>query len=148
MISIGSDHAGLELKKYLKDFIENLKLPIIDVGCFSPSSVDYPDFGKLVAEAVSKGSIEKGILICGTGLGMSIVANKFKNVRATLCNDVFSAKKSRYHNDSNILVLAGRLIGKDLAKEIVNVWLTTKYDGGRHQHRIDKIHAIELEQFK
>ena len=143
MIAIGCDHAGLDLKLFLKGFLTHLKLPFKDCGCYDNKSIDYPDFGVIVARSVATGEAAKGILVCGSGLGMSIVANKVKGIRATLCNDVFSARLSREHNNSNILVMGGRIIGRDLAKEIVYIWLTTKYQAGRHQHRIDKITAIE-----
>jgi ribose 5-phosphate isomerase B len=142
-IAIGSDHAGFGLKEDILALLKRLDAEIMDCGTHTAESVDYPDFGARVSELVSSGQIEKGILICGTGLGMSMVANKYPNVRAALCNDLFSAKMSRMHNDSNILVLGGRLIGKDLATEIVRVWLTTPFEGQRHQKRLDKIRKIE-----
>jgi len=114
-----------------------------DFGTDSPQSVDYPDFGEMVSQAVSKGKADRGILICGTGIGMSIVANKFRNIRAALCNELFSAKMSRLHNDANILVLGGRIIGKDLATEIVKTWMGTLFEGGRHENRLRKIQLIE-----
>ncbi|MEW6115833.1 MAG: ribose 5-phosphate isomerase B [Nitrospirota bacterium] len=142
-IAIGSDHAGLELKLEIISVLKGLGHECTDYGTDTPQSVDYPDFGEKVSEAVSSGTVERGILICGTGIGMSIVANKFANVRAALCNELFSAKMSRLHNDANILVLGGRIIGKDLAKEIVRTWLTTPFEGGRHDNRLKKIHLIE-----
>jgi ribose 5-phosphate isomerase B len=142
-IAIGSDHAGFGLKEDILALLKRLDAEIVDCGTHTVESVDYPDFGARVSELVSSGQIEKGILICGTGLGMSMVANKYPNVRAALCNDLFSAKMSRMHNDSNILVLGGRLIGKDLATEIVKVWLTTPFEGERHQKRLEKIRKIE-----
>jgi len=110
--------------------------------------VDYPDFGTLLAQKVSKGELKRGILICGTGIGMSIVANKFPGVRAALVNDLYSARCSREHNDSNVLVIGGRVVGKELAKEIARVWLNTSFAGGRHQKRLEKIEALEKEKFK
>jgi len=142
-IAIGSDHAGLELKLEIISVLKGLGHECTDYGTDTPQSVDYPDFGEKVSEAVSSGTVERGILICGTGIGMSIVANKFANVRAALCNELFSAKMSRLHNDANILVLGGRIIGKDLAKEIVRTWLTTPFEGGRHDNRLKRIHLIE-----
>jgi ribose 5-phosphate isomerase B len=143
LIAIGSDHAGLEMKEEVSKLLAEMKYDVSDYGTCQPQSVDYPDYGEKVAEAVSTGKVERGILICGTGIGMSIVANKFPHVRAALCNDLFSARMSRMHNDANILVLAGRIIGRDLAKEIVRIWLETEFEGGRHQRRIDKIDFIE-----
>jgi len=142
-IAIGCDHAGIELKKEILSLLQELHLECIDYGTDGPQSVDYPDFGEKVSEAVSAGKIEKGILICGTGIGMSIVANKFPGIRASLCNELFTAKMSRLHNDANILVLGGRIVGKDLAKEIVKTWVSTPFEGERHTRRLDKISHIE-----
>lgn len=142
-IGVGCDHAGLELKNEIVSILSGLGIGYIDYGTNSPESVDYPDFGEKVSEAVSSGRIDRGILICGTGIGMSIVANKFPRVRASLCNDLFTAKMSRLHNDANILVLGGRIIGKDLAKEIVRTWIGTPFEGERHCMRLKKITQIE-----
>jgi ribose 5-phosphate isomerase B len=142
-IAIGCDHAGVELKNELLSLLTNLGIQYIDYGTDSPESVDYPDFGEKVSEAVSSGKIEFGILICGTGIGMSIVANKFPGVRASLCNDLFTAKMSRLHNNANILVIGGRIVGKDLAKEIVKTWVSSSFEGDRHRRRLDKITKIE-----
>ncbi|MFA6054957.1 MAG: ribose 5-phosphate isomerase B [Thermodesulfovibrionales bacterium] len=142
-IAIGCDHAGVELKNELLSLLNNLRIQYTDYGTDSPESVDYPDFGEKVSDAVSSGKIESGILICGTGIGMSIVANKFPGVRASLCNDLFTAKMSRLHNDANILVIGGRIVGKDLAKEIVKTWVSTPFEGDRHRRRLDKITKIE-----
>ena len=143
-IAIGCDHAGVELKKEILSLLDDLHIDDIDYGTNSSESVDYPDFGEKVSEAVSSGKAEKGILICGTGIGMSIVANKFPGVRASLCNELFTAKMSRLHNDANILVIGGRIVGKDLAKEIVRTWVSTPFEGERHLRRIDKISGIEV----
>ncbi len=143
VIGIGSDHAGLEMKEEIIALLNELRIPFKDYGTFSKESVDYPDFGFRVSEAVSKGEVERGLLICGTGIGMSIVANKFNGVRAALCHEPYSAKMSRFHNDANVLVLGGRVIGKGLAREIAMVWFTTEFEGGRHQRRLDKIKEIE-----
>jgi ribose 5-phosphate isomerase B len=142
-IGIGCDHAGLELKNEIIKLLSGLGIECIDYGTNTPESVDYPDFGEKVSEAVSSGEIERGILICGTGIGMSIVANKFPRIRASLCNDLFTAQMSRRHNDANILVLGGRIVGKDLAKEIVTTWVNTPFDGERHLNRLRKITLIE-----
>ena len=142
-IAIGCDHAGFGLKEEIMPLLRDMSAEIIDCGTHSAESVDYPDFGGKVSGMVSSGEAERGILLCGTGIGMSMVANKFPNVRAALCNDLFCARMSRLHNDANILVLGGRIIGKDLASEIVKVWLGTAFEGARHMRRIDKITKIE-----
>ncbi|MGB9822616.1 ribose 5-phosphate isomerase B [Thermodesulfovibrio sp.] len=142
-VAIGSDHAGFELKEIVSHMLKNIGYEVVDMGTGSSCSVDYPDYAEAVAKAVSEGAVERGILICGTGIGMSIVANKFKNVRAALCNDLFTAKMSRLHNDANILCIGGRVVGKDLAMEIVNVWFNTSFEGGRHIRRLEKINLIE-----
>jgi ribose 5-phosphate isomerase B len=142
-IAIGCDHAGVELKNAILPVLKELSIICKDAGAYEEVSVDYPDFGEKVAEMVSKGEVEKGILICGTGIGMSIVANKFPGVRAALCHEEYSAKMSRLHNDANILVLPGRIIDNDKAAAIVKVWFSTEFEGGRHQKRLDKIKVIE-----
>ena len=142
-IAIGCDHAGVELKNEILSLLDNLQIEHVDYGTNRSESVDYPDFGEKVSEAVSSGKIEKGILICGTGIGMSIVANKFPGVRASLCNELFTAKMSRLHNNANILVIGGRVVGKDLAKEIVKTWVATPFEGGRHARRLEKISLME-----
>lgn len=141
--AIGCDHAGVALKKEIIPILEELKIEWEDYGTKNEESCDYPDFGGKVSEAVSRGEIERGILICGTGIGMSIVANKFPGVRAALCSDNFSAEMSRLHNNANILVLPGRVIDVGTAKSIVRIWFTTEFEGGRHQRRLDKIYEIE-----
>lgn len=140
-IIIGCDHAAFQLKETLKIFLGEQGCKVEDVGAFSIDSVDYPDIGCQVAAQVSQGNYKRGILLCGTGLGMSMVANRFDHVRAALCNDLFSAAMCRKHNDANILVLGGRVIGDVLAKEIVQTWLGTPFDGGRHQGRLDLFDA-------
>ena len=147
-IGLACDHGGFELKEELKAFLRSINVEPIDMGTSTEDSVDYPDFGVLVAEKVSKGELERGILICGTGIGMSIIANKFPRVRAALANDLYSSRCSREHNDSNILVIGGRIVGRELAKEIVKVWLETPFAGGRHKRRLEKIEALEKENFK
>ena len=142
-IIIGCDHAGFPLKTQIKVLLENMGHTVEDAGCQSEDSVDYPVYGKAVASAVAKGNFARGILICGSGLGMSMIANRFTGVRAALCNDLFSAALSRRHNDANLLVMGGRLIGGDLAEEIVRTWLTTEFDGGRHQRRIAQMDEIQ-----
>lgn len=142
-IAIASDHAGVELKDCLKTFLKENGMIVMDMGINSTESVDYPDYGIPVAQKISKGELEKGILICGTGIGMSIVANKFANVRAALVSDAYSASMAKKHNNANILVIAGRNADKELAKEMVKAWLGEKFEGGRHQRRLDKIKEIE-----
>ena len=142
-IIIGSDHAAYELKEKVKVFLIDKHIHIEDVGSYSKDSVDYPDYGIKVATEVSRGKFERGILMCGTGIGMSMVANKFPHVRAALCTDLFSAMMSRRHNNSNILVMGGRVIGDILALEIVKTWLETPFEGGRHQERLEKFDEID-----
>ena len=142
-IVIGSDHAAYQLKEKIKQYLIEIGMDINDVGTYNEDSVDYVEFGIKVSAMISNGKYERGILLCGTGLGMSMVANKFPHVRAALCNDLFSAIMSRRHNNSNILVMGGRVIGEELAREIVRAWLGTPFDGGRHQLRIKKFDRIE-----
>lgn len=142
-IIIGCDHAAYELKEKVKAYLDEKGFDVEDVGTYSEESVDYPDFGIKVASMVSNGSYVRGVLLCGTGIGMSMVANKFPHVRAALCTEPFSAEMSRRHNDSNILVMGGRMIGETLALETVRVWLETPFDGGRHQQRLDKFDTID-----
>ena len=142
-IAIASDHAGLDLKDRIIKFLQEEGQPVSDLGTHNRDSVDYPDYGLQVAQAVSEGKIERGILICGTGIGMSIVANKFPGVRAALCYDPFTAKVSRLHNDANVLVLGERVLEEKTALEIVRLWLATGFDGGRHARRLAKINEIE-----
>ena len=144
-VVIGSDHAGYELKEYVKSILEEKAYAILDVGTDSPVSVDYPDFGIKTAGLVASGQADRGILVCGTGVGMSIVANKVKGIRASLVYDLYTAIQSRKHLDANVLVLGGRITGKDLAAEIVKAWLDTPFEGGRHQRRIEKIKQFEEE---
>jgi len=142
-IIIGADHAGYQLKEALKPFLKDLGIAVTDIGTDSDRAVDYPDFAARVAEAVSTGIFERGILICGSGVGMSITANRFPGVRAALCLDEETARLSRMHNDSNILVLAGRKTDTGTARAITQVWLATPFEGGRHQKRLDKIREAE-----
>ena len=148
MIAIGSDHGGFDLKEKIKTFLIERKIEVEDIGTVTRESVDYPDYGIKVSKLVSEGKAERGILVCGTGIGMSIVANKFPRVRAALCHDSYSARMSREHNDSNVLILGGRVIGDELALEIVKVWLEASFSGGRHKNRLEKIEEIEKEYFK
>jgi RpiB/LacA/LacB family sugar-phosphate isomerase len=147
-IAIGSDHAGFELKTCLREILEREKHAVVDVGTGSEDSVDYIDFGVKVARLVSGGQVERGILVCGTGVGMSITANKIRGVRAALVQDLFTAIQSRRHVDANVLVLGGRVIGKGLAEEIMKSWLNEPFEGGRHARRVEKISKLEEECFK
>lgn len=143
-LAIGCDHAAFDLKEKIKSLLSELSISVHDVGPFSTDSVDYPDFANQVASGVSTGEFDRGILLCGTGLGMSMAANRFPHVRAALCSDLFSAIMSRQHNDANILVMGARVIGDALALEIVRTWLKTPFEGGRHQARLDKFDRIPM----
>jgi ribose 5-phosphate isomerase B len=143
MIAMGSDHGGVELKDFLAGVLRSKKIDVQDLGTHGSDSVDYPDFGQRVAQQVSQGEADRGILICTTGIGMSILANKFPNVRAALVQDRETARTSREHNDANVLVLAGATTDSALAREILEIWINTPFAGGRHQRRLDKITEIE-----
>ncbi len=139
---IGCDHAAYPLKEKVKAYLVETSIQVEDVGTDSEISVDYSHFGSQVAFQVSQGRFERGILLCGSGLGMSMVANKFPHVRAALCNDLYSAIMSRRHNNANILVMGGRIIGEGLAREIVKAWIETPFEGGRHQERLDHFDSL------
>lgn len=140
---IGSDHAGFNLKQHLVPWLEKQGHKVLDVGPATPDSVDYPDFAATVARAVANGTAEQGILVCGSGIGVAIAANKIAGIRAAQCYDLISARLSRQHNDANIITLGERLVTPTVAEEILSVWLTTAFEGGRHSQRITKIHALE-----
>ena len=140
---MGSDHGGVELKDFLAGVLRSKKIDVQDLGTHGSESVDYPDFGRLVSQQVSEGEADRGILICTTGIGMSILANKYPNVRAALVQDRETARTSREHNDANVLVLAGATTEPALAREILEIWINTPFAGGRHQRRLDKITEIE-----
>lgn len=142
-IAVGNDHRGFEAKQQIKTIITQLGHECIDVGSSDSNPVDYPDLAYLAAMAVSKKKADRAILACGTGIGMSIAANKIKGIRAALCHDELSARISRHHNDANVLCISGDLTGEVLLRKIVEVWLNTEFSGGRHQRRIEKIAAIE-----
>lgn len=142
-IGIASDHGGFELKEDIKAYLEEKGFEYTDYGTNSSDSVDYPDYGEKLAKGVVAKEVDKGIAICGTGIGISIACNKVKGIRAGLCGDTYSARMSREHNNANILALGGRVIGKDLAIEIVATWLEAEFQGGRHGRRVDKICGIE-----
>jgi ribose 5-phosphate isomerase B len=141
-IALGCDHGGYELKEKILAFLKDMNHQVEDLGTHGPESVDYPQYAAKVARAVTSGEVERGILICGSGIGMSITANRFPGIRAALVSEPFSAKMSRRHNDSNILCLGGRFIGQDLAAEIIKVWLDEPFDGGRHERRIELIDKV------
>ena len=145
MIAIGSDHGGYALKEHIKAYLTSKGLTCLDVGCNSPESCDYPIFGKAVGEAVASGKCEKGIVICTTGIGISISANKVKGVRAALCADSFTAEMTRRHNDSNVLAMGAGVVGVNLADRIVDVFLSTEFEGGRHERRVNLMMDIERE---
>ncbi len=143
MIAIASDHGGLGLKTAIVEKLQQRNIAYVDHGTHKQDSVDYPDYAALVAKAVTSGAAEAGILICGTGIGMSIAANKFPGIRAALVHDEFTAQMAREHNNANILVLGGRLLSPEQGQKLVEVWLDADYEGGRHQNRLDKIAALE-----
>ena len=143
MIVIGSDHGGLNLKTALNSYLKRRGVEVTDAGTNGDASVDYPDFGQKVAETVISGDAELGILICGTGIGMSITANKIPGIRAALVTDVFMARMAREHNNANVLVLGGRVLDEQKACDLVGAWLDATFEGGRHQARLDKITALE-----
>ncbi|KYD19014.1 Ribose 5-phosphate isomerase B [Parageobacillus caldoxylosilyticus] len=142
-VAIASDHGGIHIREEIKQLMDEMGIEYIDLGCNCETSVDYPDYAIPVAEKVARGEVDRGILICGTGIGMTIAANKVKGIRCALCHDVYSAKLTRQHNDSNILAMGERVIGPGLAREIAKAWLTTEFEGGRHARRIGKISEYE-----
>ncbi len=142
-IAIGADHGGFSLKEAIKDFLSREGYEVIDLGTYSEESVDYPDFGYKVAVAVANGEAEKGIIMCGTGIGISISANKVKGVRAALVTNEYMAEMAAKHNDANILAMGGRVITPEIGKRLIKVWLSNSFEGGRHQRRVNKISLIE-----
>lgn len=145
-IIIGSDHGGFDLKQEIITFLQNdMKYEVQDMGCYDKNSVDYPDIAEAVCNEVKKTGLY-GILICGTGIGISISANKINGIRCALCSDEYSAKMTRHHNDANVLALGGRTVGPELAKSIVQTFLTNDFDGGRHEKRVNKIKMLEDKQ--
>ncbi len=142
-IAIASDHGGYDYKQELIPYIESLGHQVLDLGCHGPASVDYPDYGIPCAQAVARGEADRGVVICGTGIGISISANKVPGIRCALCTDPVMARLTREHNDANMLAMGGRIIGIELAKGIVQVFLSTEFSGGRHKIRIDKIAQYE-----
>lgn len=142
-VAIGSDHGGFHLKEAIKGLLDTMNIEYKDYGTHSTDSIDYPDVAVPVAEAVAAGEFDRGILVCGTGIGIGIAANKVKGIRAALCHDTFSAHASREHNNANILTMGERVIGEGLALDITKIWLTTEFEGGRHERRVEKISQIE-----
>lgn len=142
-IALASDHGGFELKEHLKQKIQKLGHEMIDIGCSSAESVDYPDYGLEAAKLVSQGGVDRAILLCKSGIGMSIVANKVQGVRGALCMDESMAESSRRHNDANVLILSANYLDEKKADKIVHTWLQTNFEGGRHQRRIEKISEFE-----
>ena len=143
MIAIGCDHGGYELKEHIIKHLENSGYEYKDFGCFDENSVDYPDIAKLVCNSINEKESDCGILICGTGIGISIAANKIKGIRAAHCHDIYSAEMTKRHNNSNVICMGGRVIGRELAFGIIDAWMCAKFEGGRHQQRIDKICELE-----
>ncbi|WP_042354378.1 ribose 5-phosphate isomerase B [Bacillus rubiinfantis] len=142
-VALASDHGGIHIRQEIAKLLEELNIEYVDFGCDCETSVDYPDYALPVAEKVASGEFDRGILICGTGIGMSIAANKVKGIRCALCHDTFSAKATRAHNDTNMLAMGERVIGPGLAREIASIWLTGEFEGGRHEGRIGKITEYE-----
>ena len=142
-IALGCDHGGLEHKNAIGEFLKEAGHEVVDFGIYEQVSVDYPDIAKKLCESILKGETERGILVCGTGIGMSIAANKFKGIRAAACSEHFSAKYTRLHNNSNVLCLGGRVVGVGTAIELAELFVNTEFEGGRHQNRINKITEIE-----
>lgn len=142
-IALGSDHGGFTLKEEIKKYLNEKGMEYKDFGTHTTDSCDYPDIALPAARAVASGEYDRGILICGTGIGIGIAANKVHGIRAALCHDTFSARASREHNNANILTMGERVIGRGLAMDIVDIWLKTEFTGGRHQRRVEKIHEIE-----
>lgn len=138
-IVVVSDHAGYELKEGVKEYLESLQHEVIDCGAYSKDSVDYPDFADIAAKKIIEGGAERGIFICGTGIGISIAANRHKGIRAALCSDIYSTRLSRQHNDSNVLAMGANIVALPLAKEMINVWLSESFEGGRHERRVCKL---------
>ena len=143
MIAIGCDHGGFELKEILADFLKNEGYEVCDVGTYTTDSVDYPDIADALCNKITQGECEKGILVCGTGIGMNMCANKHKGIRAAQCHDTFSAKMTRQHNNANVLTMGGRVVGSELAKDIVREFVTNEFLGGRHGVRVDKMMSLE-----
>jgi ribose 5-phosphate isomerase B len=146
-VALGSDHAGWEIKEELKKLMSKLMIEYKDFGCYNEQPCDYPDYTVKVCEAIVSGQYDRGVLVCGTGIGMAIAANKMRGIYAALVDNTLSAARARSHNDSNVLVLPGQMIGRGLAGEILKIWLDTPFEGGRHEKRLKKIRDIESKLF-
>ena len=147
-IAIGCDHGGIVLKPSIMEYLASVGVEVLDFGTYDTASVDYPDYALKVAEAVADGTCQKGILLCGTGIGISIAANKVKGIRAAVCHDTFTAAACSAHNNANIIALGGRVISPEYAVELVSTWLNTPFEGGRHENRLNKIADIERKYMK
>ena len=145
MIAIGCDHGGFELKSIIIKYLGDNGYEYVDCGTYDENSIDYPDIAKVVCNKIQSGECNKGILVCGTGIGMNMCANKHKGIRAAQCHDTFSAKMTRIHNNANVLTMGGRVVGSELAKDIVKEFLTNEFEGGRHEARVNKMMSIENE---
>ena len=142
-IGIGNDHAALEMKKEVIEYLESKEIEVVNYGTDTPESCNYPEYGEKVGRAVASGEVDLGILICGTGVGISLAANKVHGIRAVVCSEPATARLSRLHNDANVLAFGARIVGMELAKMIVETWLNTEFEGGRHQRRVDLIMDVE-----
>jgi len=138
-VAVASDHAGFRLKEFAKGVLSRMGYEVLDVGTSSEESVDYPDFAQAACLKVLNGQAQRAVLVCGTGIGMSMAANRFKGIRAAVCDELYTARFSRLHNDANVLCLAGRLMGEGLAEEVLKIWMTTEFEGGRHERRVNKL---------
>jgi ribose 5-phosphate isomerase B len=138
-IAVGSDHGGFECKQMIIRFLKDIGQEVVDQGCYSMESVDYPDFADKVCASIQSGECERGILICGTGIGMSIAANRNRDIRAALCHEAYTARMSREHNNANVLCFGGRVLGPEIALDVVGTWVEPEFSGGRHQRRLDKM---------
>ena len=147
-IAIGCDHGGIVLKPAIVETLEKRGIQVEDMGCYDTSSVDYPDYALKVAEAVSRGEFDKGIVLCGTGIGISIAANKVRGIRAGVVHDEFTAEMISAHNNANVIAIGGRVVSPEMAAKMVGIWLDTPFQGGRHEGRVEKISAIEDKYFK
>ena len=142
-IAVGSDHGGIHLKNHIREYLTAKGIEVLDCGTYTEESTDYPDYAAKVCQAINTGEVERGILVCGTGIGIGIAANKIAGIRAALCHDTFSAHACREHNDANILTMGERVIGPGLANDIVAIFMKTEFEGGRHARRVEKIKTLE-----
>lgn len=142
-VALGSDHGGFALKEAIKKHLNRKGIEFVDYGTFNNESVDYPDYGRITAEAVMRGECDRGIAICGTGIGISLAANKVKGIRCALVSEEYSARMAKAHNNANMIAMGGRVVGEGIATGIVDVWLETEFEGGRHERRVEKIMEIE-----